>query len=637
MANPESDDLFRQILDATHDWEFLLGQDGSFLYVSPSCERISGYSPSDFQKDKSLYTRIVHQDDQTLVKRALAVRDRDAIEVKFRLKHKNGGERWVGLLCTIAKDQKGHSLGVRGSSREMTADINRKKKQDTFIVTEITRTLENLAKAAEGNTSFNLEPARSDEDTKNFAGLIQKIDSSLLTLKTSLDLMMNDAKMTMTALSEGQFSRRADTARHKGEFRSYIEGLNGTLDAVTIPITEAMRICGAYAVADFSATFASSNQMKGEWAEFQKSLERMGRVFNNTVKEITRVASTFAKGDFSAHIDEKLHVRGDLIEVKEALNKISENVSTLIRESNDLMQKLVSAANEADGSINEVVSGTQQIAKSTGKVSEHSERATHSTQQVLRAMEDLSAAVEEVTSSAESVATLSRSADDKSQEGVKIAERAEAGMGQINTATAEIDTIIKDINTQMVQIGKIVGVISDLANQTNLLALNAAIEAARAGDAGRGFAVVAAEVKALAQESRNSAEHITEMIGNLRSGAEKASTAMKTANVVVKDGSEQMKQTISAFNEIVSSVGKISRSIEEVASAAEEQAATVEEITASIHEVTSLMERTSHEAGDTAAATQEVSASVDEVARMVTRVTEISEKTLLANKNFRTA
>lgn len=634
---PEQNDIFRQVLEATHDWEFLLRSDGTFFYASPSCQRITGYSREEFLKDKSLFTRIIKSEDLDAVKGALAVREREEKETKFRIKHKNGSERWVGLLCTVAKDTNGRALGIRCSGRDMTVEINRKMKQDTFVVTEVTRMIANLKKAAEGDTSFNLQPTPSDEDTKNFASLIARIDKSLVTLKASLDQLMGDAKTTTVGLREGDFTIRADTSRHKGDFQQCILGLNEMLDAVTKPVQEAMRVCGSFAHADFSATFDTNIQMKGEWEEFRKSLDRMGKVFNNTVKEITRVARAFADGDFTAHIDEKLNVRGDLVDVKNALNKVSADVSYLISGTNRLMEALVEAASEAETSIDEVSTGTQQIAKSTGNVSGHIEKATHSAQQVLQAMEDLSAAVQEVTASAESVAALSRNADEKSQEGAKVAERADAGMSEINTATAEIDGIIRDINTQMVEIGKIVGVISDLANQTNLLALNAAIEAARAGDAGRGFAVVAAEVKALATESRSSAEHITEMIGNLRAGAEKASNAMKRANTVVKDGSNQMQQTILAFNEIVDSVGKISRSIEEVASATEEQAATVEEITASIHEVAALMERTAHEAGDTAAGTEEVSASVDEVASMVTRVTEISQETLEANRKFTVA
>jgi methyl-accepting chemotaxis protein len=198
-------------------------------------------------------------------------------------------------------------------------------------------------------------------------------------------------------------------------------------------------------------------------------------------------------------------------------------------------------------------------------------------------------------------------------------------MTEITRSSDEVDLIVKEINAQMEEIGKIVRLISDIANQTNLLALNAAIEAARAGDAGRGFAVVAAEVKSLAQDSRKSAENIADMIATLQEKAKKATIAMEHSGGIVAEGSKSLNETLGAFNKIAASIEDITRNAMDVASASEEQAASVEEVTASIHEVSNLIVNTSKEAGDAAAATEEASASIEQISKVITNVSGIVE------------
>jgi PAS domain-containing protein len=60
----ESESKYRIVADNTYDWEYWISPEGKFIYVSPSCNRITGYSAREFLHDPGLFYRIVHQDDR---------------------------------------------------------------------------------------------------------------------------------------------------------------------------------------------------------------------------------------------------------------------------------------------------------------------------------------------------------------------------------------------------------------------------------------------------------------------------------------------------------------------------------------------------------------------------------------------
>jgi methyl-accepting chemotaxis protein len=344
----------------------------------------------------------------------------------------------------------------------------------------------------------------------------------------------------------------------------------------------------------------------------------------HAINDIIQVIQTAQNGDLTARTDEKSYT-GDFFEISKGINQILEIVTKPFRIFQEQIVDIASGAEEVNASVEEVSAGTNLLAQSSNTLSEKTEQGEEGVRQILRAMEDMSTTVSNIAINSETVAKLATSAEDKSKLGIQLAKNTENAMEGITRTSEEVDVIVNDIRNEMDQIGKIVKLISDIANQTNLLALNAAIEAARAGEAGRGFAVVAAEVKSLAQESRQSAESIADMISNLQTKTQKAAVAVKSSVTNVHDGNASLSETISAFLSIAESIENISQNVTNMASVTEEQAASVEEITASVNEVSSLLSNTVQQAVDSSAATEEASAALAQIVQAIQDVSRSVE------------
>ncbi len=124
QALRRSEECYRIVADFAYDWEFWIDPNGKFVYVSPSCERITGYPAAEFLDNPKLFLEIVHEDDRPLVEEhlesVLSREQLDASTFDFRIVHKDGSVRWVNHSCQAVKGDDGTYLGRRASNRDVT-------------------------------------------------------------------------------------------------------------------------------------------------------------------------------------------------------------------------------------------------------------------------------------------------------------------------------------------------------------------------------------------------------------------------------------------------------------------------------------------------------------------------------------
>ena len=213
-------------------------------------------------------------------------------------------------------------------------------------------------------------------------------------------------------------------------------------------------------------------------------------------------------------------------------------------------------------------------------------------------LEETAASLDEIT------ATVKRTADraNRTRQAVAAMQADAESSGDIVrravTAMTEIEQCSRDI-------GKILGVIDEIALQTNLLALNAGVEAARAGESGRGFAVVAVEVRALAKRSADAAKEIRGLIS--------------TSTQQVEHGGKLVGESGAALERIVAKLAEIGAAVSDIATATERQAVGLAEVNAAVGALDQVTRQNAAMVEQTTAASRGLADEAEELTQLIGR------------------
>ncbi len=288
---------------------------------------------------------------------------------------------------------------------------------------------------------------------------------------------------------------------------------------------------------------------------------------------------------------------------------------TEIRKQQELIaaqnEMIADAARQARDVSDLMASAAAQLSAQIEQSSKGSEVQRQRVSETATAVEEMNATVLEVAKNASMAAERSEAASRKAKDGADIVTQVVAAIGTVQREAVGLKENMGALGRQAEDIGKIMGVISDIADQTNLLALNAAIEAARAGDAGRGFAVVADEVRKLAEKTMAATKEVGEAIGGIQKGARETVGRVEEAVTAVEQATALSEKSGAALREIVNLVDNAGDQVRSIATASEQQSAASEEINRSVTEINTIasemaegMEQSARAVSDLAAQAQ---------------------------------
>jgi methyl-accepting chemotaxis protein len=234
--------------------------------------------------------------------------------------------------------------------------------------------------------------------------------------------------------------------------------------------------------------------------------------------------------------------------------------------------------NATQQTVRDLSSAAAEILAATTQQASGANEQSAAISQTTTTVDEVKTIAEQSVIRAQEVANASQRTIEVSHSGQQAVQETIGSMAHIKERVEGIAENILALSEQTQQIGEIIATVNDIAAQSNILALNASVEAARAGEHGKGFAVVAAEVRNLAEQSKQATAQVRAILSDTQNGINATVMATEEGTKVVDTGVQLAAQTREVIAQLAGVIDESTQAATQMVAGGRQQASGIEQI-----------------------------------------------------------